>query len=59
MALDSGEKTIINYATEGFHSNSRSFFCLSLLSSGNFEEVERLLKNHVPVDVHDEVDSFK
>ncbi|CAF3447993.1 unnamed protein product [Rotaria sp. Silwood2] len=37
MALDTGEKTIINYATEG-----------------SFEDVERLLKNHVPVDVHDE-----
>ncbi|CAF1168043.1 unnamed protein product [Rotaria sordida] len=37
MALDTGEKTIIDYATEG-----------------SFEDVERVLKNHVPVDVHDE-----
>ncbi|UJR22550.1 hypothetical protein I4U23_025599 [Adineta vaga] len=37
MALESGEKTIIDYATDG-----------------SFDDVERLLKNHIPVDTHDE-----
>ncbi|CAF0895510.1 unnamed protein product [Adineta steineri] len=37
MTLDSTEKTIIDYATEG-----------------SFEDVERLLKNNVPIDTRDE-----
>jgi hypothetical protein len=60
MALESGEKTIFDYATEGrdFQIHKEELL-LSFIYSGSLENIERLLKDHVPVDTHDEVFTSK
>lgn len=63
MALETGEKTLIDFATEGLPisllcQNKRKNEVDIFHFSGSYDDVERSLRNHVPVDVHDEVNQI-